>query len=347
LLVVERRISRPPTPDVPIWSKRLRWTVAAEVVLVLGVFVAVGQMTSLQPARDVMVARSQQVSIPFEVDEGTAQLLLAPGTVGVNHFRLEVPEGHLTPETEALLRLTISARDDLGTKEIQLSRVSGNAFEYHGSELSIAGDWKITLILREPGAAPISAVAEQGIGTTAPEADVPGTPWRFASFGGVAGLLLAIVGIGGMIVAVVSGKGPLRKESAGIGATALVLGAILLVQARVDPVLTGAGSEDAINPDDTAMVERGKAVYAANCLSCHGVDLRGSGPAAAGMRPPPADFSQPHTMVHSVEDLVYWIRNGKQGTDMPGFDDVLSDQDIRDVLSYIEAQQQQFDSLTD
>jgi putative copper resistance protein D len=94
------------------------------------------------------------------------------------------------------------------------------------------------------------------------------------------------------------------------------------------------------------MVARGEAIYAASCQSCHGADLRGSGPAAAGLDPPPADFSAPHTMVHSTEDLVYWIRHGKQGTAMPAFDGELSDQDIRDVLAFIQARQQAFQSAT-
>lgn len=344
LLVIERRIRRAAASRVPVWSSRLRWTVATEAVLVLGVLVAVGQMTSLQPARDVMIQRSQQVSVLFDLEQGGAQLLLAPGTAGVNHFRLEVSEDQITAETEVLLRLTLPARDALGTSEIQLSRVSGNAFEYHGSELSIAGDWEITLILREQGAAPINAVAEQTIGTTTPDIDVPGTPWRFESIGGVTGLILMILGFGGMVIAVYAGKSTLRKESAGLGIAALALGTVLLLQARVDPVLAVSDAAGAINPDDTSIVERGEAIYAANCLSCHGADLRGSGRAGSGMQPPPADFSEPHTMVHSPEDLVYWIKNGKQGTGMPGFDDVLSNQDIRDVLSYIAAQQQQFET---
>jgi len=38
--------------------------------------------------------------------------------------------------------------------------------------------------------------------------------------------------------------------------------------------------------------------------------------------------------------MVYWIEQGKQGTGMPGFQSVLSDQDVRDVLAYIKNQQQ-------
>ena len=49
-------------------------------------------------------------------------------------------------------------------------------------------------------------------------------------------------------------------------------------------------------------------------------------------------------MVHDEATLVYWVRNGKQGTAMPGFGDTLTDQEIRDVLSFVERRQRAFAS---
>jgi copper transport protein len=324
-----------------IWSRRLRWTIGGELALLLVVLVVVGQLTSLQPARDVLTERSQQITVPFQTDGGDSTLLVAPGIAGINHFRLEVEGAPLPADTEALLRLTIPDREDLGTKEIQLARVSGNAFEHHGSELGIADDWRITTIIREPGTVPITAERTVTIGTTAPDVDVPGHPWRFETIGGVSGLVLILLGVAGFVIAVAAGQSRrTRQESGGLGVAALLLGIVLLVQARIDPALANAAGTDAIDPTNMAMVTRGEAIYASACLSCHGPELRGDGPAGAGMEPPPADFLQPHTMVHSEEDLIYWVRNGKQGTGMPAFGDMLSDQEMLDVLSYIEHRQQ-------
>jgi len=36
----------------------------------------------------------------------------------------------------------------------------------------------------------------------------------------------------------------------------------------------------------------GRALYNGSCASCHGLDGRGDGPAAAALRPPPADLTQ-------------------------------------------------------
>ena len=341
LLVIERKIAKKISDEAAdIWGKRLRWTVAAEFILILGVIGAVGQMTSQEPARDVLIERSKQISVSYPDANPPSKLLLAPGIAGVNHFRLEVGGDSLPTETTALLRLSMPENTNLGIKEITLSRVAGNAFEYHGSDLGIVGDWKIMMILREPGKAQVEATAETAIGATAPKVDVPGAPWRFKTTGGVTGLFLILIGIGAVAFAVYSGRGRSRKETGGLGLAALALGIMLLLQARIDPILAVAAGDGAVNPNDVAMVERGKGVYTTSCLTCHGADLRGDGPAGAGMQPPPADFSQPHTMVHSDEDLVYWIENGKQGTAMPAFGSKLSDQDVRDVLAFIKNQQQ-------
>ncbi|MGB3328780.1 MAG: copper resistance protein CopC [Thermomicrobiales bacterium] len=346
LLVIERHLRRKlDDRQATIWSTRLTWTVSAELVLLLAVLGAVGQMTSQEPSRDVVVTRAQQIAVHYDDATPPSTLLIAPGVAGVNHFRLEVggaSTASLPMDTTAVLRLTLPGNEALGTKEITLSRVAGNAFEYHGSDLGITGDWQIKMILRKPNTDQVEATQTVAIAATPSQEDVPGTPWRFETTGGVSGLVLLLVGLGALAFAVMQAQGRLRKETGGLGAAALALGIVLLMQARIDPILAVGSAQGGIDANDVAMVERGSDVYKTYCLSCHGADLRGDGPASAGMSPPPADFSQPHTMVHSDSDLVYWITNGKQGTAMPGFRSNLSDQQIRDVLAFVKNQQQTF-----
>jgi cytochrome c553 len=91
------------------------------------------------------------------------------------------------------------------------------------------------------------------------------------------------------------------------------------------------------------MVARGEQVYDTYCMSCHGPELRGDGPLNESLNPPAADFAAPHTFVHSDNDLIYWIKNGKQGTAMPGFAAQLTDQEMRDVIAFIQNWQANFD----
>ena len=103
-----------------------------------------------------------------------------------------------------------------------------------------------------------------------------------------------------------------------------------------------------IDPRDTAQVEEGREVYAHHCAKCHGADLGGE-PNWQTRKPngelpaPPHDASG-HTWHHTDEQLFALIKHGMARfappgykTAMPSYVGVLSDSDIRAVLSYIES----------
>ncbi len=90
--------------------------------------------------------------------------------------------------------------------------------------------------------------------------------------------------------------------------------------------------------------ERGKLIYARRCALCHGEEGDGAGPGAERLNPPPRDFTEGQykfkttgfdDIVPNDADLFRMIRDGMPGTAMPGWGDMLSDQDIRDVIAFI------------
>ncbi|MHA1565911.1 MAG: ethylbenzene dehydrogenase-related protein [Alphaproteobacteria bacterium] len=90
--------------------------------------------------------------------------------------------------------------------------------------------------------------------------------------------------------------------------------------------------------------ENGEAVYAKRCLQCHGEDGDGLGPGADRLNPPPRDFTFGLYKIKSSafdddiandEDLLRVIRDGMPGTAMPGWSDLLSEQDMWDVITYV------------
>ena len=90
--------------------------------------------------------------------------------------------------------------------------------------------------------------------------------------------------------------------------------------------------------------ERGEEIYAKRCIGCHGEEGDGVGAADERLNPPPRDFSLGLYKFKTTAfdddipndgDLVRMIRDGMPGTAMPGWSDVLSEQEILDLVAYI------------
>jgi len=344
LLVVTRRLrTAAADPAVDAWSWRFTTAIAAEATLVVLVFFVVGRLTAQAPAREALAQESGRVVVAFQDDGQIATLSLTPGGVGPNHYRLELGSGHDhgagpgAPPVEAVLRVELDSPEaETGQKEIRLTQAAGGAFEGHGSEFSIAGNWEIEAIVRQEGQRDWRATATQPITADGAAAELPGPPPRFGE-NGVVGLLLLVAGIAGVVFALQGGGGgriAFRKESAGLGAAGLALGLVLLLQAQVPAGQAAAGAVAALPADDPAVV-RGAALFAANCVACHGPAGTGDGPAATGLERPPADLTAPHALVHRDEDIAYWIANGIPGSGMPAFAGQLSQEEIGDIVAYV------------
>lgn len=106
------------------------------------------------------------------------------------------------------------------------------------------------------------------------------------------------------------------------------------------------GSINAFAVAQPGDLESGAGIYAKRCTGCHGVDGDGFGPAWERLLPPPRDFTlgmykittlQHDEFVPPDEDLVRIINEGMPGTSMPGWTDVLSDQEIVDLVTYVKS----------
>jgi cytochrome c oxidase cbb3-type subunit 3 len=81
--------------------------------------------------------------------------------------------------------------------------------------------------------------------------------------------------------------------------------------------------------------KRGETIYRQLCLRCHGEKLDGRGPEAQYLKVAPADLQSTSSRVKSDWELLVIVAHGLMFTPMHGFRDVLSEQDIKDVVSYI------------
>jgi mono/diheme cytochrome c family protein len=77
---------------------------------------------------------------------------------------------------------------------------------------------------------------------------------------------------------------------------------------------------------------RGAEIYKANCVTCHGAEGEGDGPAGAALRPPPANLKVMAPQ-HSDGDLAWKITEGRGA--MPPWKGALSEEDIWNVVNYL------------
>ncbi|MCC6278711.1 MAG: cytochrome c [Oligoflexia bacterium] len=86
---------------------------------------------------------------------------------------------------------------------------------------------------------------------------------------------------------------------------------------------------------NTESIERGRAVFAKYCQSCHGVTGQGNGPDAQEFRLHPANLKNVAKALPNHYIFIQ-INEGKSGG-MPRWKDLLTSQDAADVTQYIQS----------
>ena len=97
-------------------------------------------------------------------------------------------------------------------------------------------------------------------------------------------------------------------------------------------------------PDTPATVAAGRALFAANCVICHGPQGLGDGPAAFTLQPRPFNL-QVHVPQHAPGELFYWISEGIPSTAMPAWSVIdpatgkpkLSDTERWEIIRFLQA----------
>mgnify|MGYP005607603613 CR=1 FL=1 len=80
---------------------------------------------------------------------------------------------------------------------------------------------------------------------------------------------------------------------------------------------------------------KGKSIYQAKCVTCHGAQGKGDGPIGKQLKPPAGDFTSAESKKKSDAELLDVIQNGKPKTAMVAWKSQLSEAEIQDVLAYV------------
>jgi putative copper resistance protein D len=136
--------------------------------------------------------------------------------------------------------------------------------------------------------------------------------WPFVLIGSqivVLGLVLALAALA---------LGPRMRLPILAGGAVLVLAGLVMA---VPPFVTDAYPttyQRPLVPYQAGAIAAGAALYARECVACHGPTGAGDGPAGRALTPAPSDLRAHHAALHTAGDLFWWITHGRRG--MPAFD---------------------------
>lgn len=88
------------------------------------------------------------------------------------------------------------------------------------------------------------------------------------------------------------------------------------------------------NPLGADASTEGAKVFKTNCETCHGVQGHGDGPISEALDPKPKNLAELQAV--AGDDYLFWrIAEGKPGTSMPPWKNILTEEQVWQVVSFV------------
>ncbi len=330
--------------DVAPLIRRLRWAVAAEAMLGVGVLLATAVLAASEPARETYARQPRPIDLTGEIEDVNTSLNINPGRPGVNTFVMRLDDGTGQPPADVqrvILRFTYLDQD-LGSGNLVLARRDDGSYGAVAGNLSTEGTWQVEPILRRRGREDARTGFRLSMASTETAAQAPwldSAPALGLVRGQAAAAGLVALGLG-LVVWISRVRGVKRRERAVLYAASFavtLLGGVLYSRVVAAPSAT----PDMLSvrnpiPPDAQSLARGRELYQEQgCVGCHGVAGRGDGPLARNLQPRPADFRAHMAAGHTDGELFNWVTNGVPETAMPAYGGQLSEADRWHVINYV------------
>ena len=315
-----------------------------EAGLGLAVIVASAVLTQLPSPASAQPEIEQKDNTVVETvvrGEVVASLEISPNLVGFNTWTATIRGDDENPVEVLLLRFRY-ADPSVGPVVVPTTPIADDQFQLEGAYFGLPGEWTVEMELRRASGDDLIMAVRTDV-----ESGYQASPFATDS-GGALGLPLTQMdwnGVGALWAFVLGGLawfnrphirrlcGPRGGDAAFVsGLLGLIVAVVLLTGLHVEPGRTLA------NPVERTAesVERGAALFAANCASCHGETGAGDGPLADSLPAPPANFTV-HVPFHPDGVLFAWITDGIRGTGMPSWSPQLSDQERWQLVNFLRA----------
>ncbi|MYD16063.1 MAG: c-type cytochrome [Chloroflexi bacterium] len=328
----------------PVLVRRFSRMMRAEVALGLVVIAVSGVLTQLpSPASAQPEVEQKDNTIVETVARGdvVASLEISPNLVGFNTWTATVDAPSENLVEVMLLRFRYQDRS-VGPVTVATSRLADGRFQLEGAYFGLPGEWTVEMEMRRASGndliAGVRSSVESGYQASPFAADRGGAlalPLTQMDWNGVGALWAFLIAALAWInrPQIRARWGPRGGDAAFAGGVlGLIVAVVLLTGLHVEPGRTLANpvvrTEESIN--------RGEALFARNCASCHGEQGAGDGPLADTLPAPPANFTV-HVPFHPDGVLFAWITDGIRGTGMPAWSPQLSDQERWDLVNFLRA----------
>jgi mono/diheme cytochrome c family protein/uncharacterized membrane protein len=321
--------------------------VRVEVGVALVLMVSVAVLVQTPAPRGTAPSTAFQPQLPFTTTTSADDLYIhaqvSPNVAGDNRFWLHLYHEAGTPIGEVqLVRLLFNYRDvQLGQSSVDLTPLGQNTFQAEGAYLNQPGNWDLSIYVRRRGLD--DTLAQLSLVVPAPTGTLAGsTPWQNPVPVVPASLLASGVLLALGLVPLLW-RGPLERLGRWAYARLQLTGGVALMAAFAFSVVgviewRNRPPAEVTNPIPASAesLALGQALYADNCVPCHGPIGLGDGPVGRTLRPPPANL-QVHMVpgVHSDAQIFEWISNGYPESPMPAFKDVLTEDERWNLINYI------------
>jgi mono/diheme cytochrome c family protein len=335
----------------------IRTLLGAELMVAILAVAVAATMVTIQPASarrpvlnapPIMPAHFSEVVGPVRAH--LAVSLPAPGQQAYR-VTLRRADSEAPPPDVQKVFLTFAAPAGAGLAEQRVELVEdelGGLWLAAGPYTPLVGDWSLELTIRrsgaldesvsvpltvlDPGAAQLGPPPDSGIGAPA----VLAATWGLVP-AGAAGWLVPLAMLAFLLGTWRLRPSTVRDVTRGMTAALLVVAMLAtgsrdLVAAANVPRAEELAEQE---PLPSADPEHGRAIYLANCASCHGIALDGDGPVRTI---PPAGPLGEAVRSASDAELSYRISYGVAGTAMPAFAGSLTAEERSDLIGYLRQQ---------
>ncbi|MCB0012609.1 MAG: c-type cytochrome, partial [Anaerolineales bacterium] len=333
--------------------RRFNNYVRAEAILAFLIILAAGFLTDAQRGADAPLLADEggRAILQQQVEDLTFTMTIEPALVGNNVFDIAVTDAAGQPVSdisEMDIRFTF-LEQSLGASEAVPEELDTGLYRLEGAFISLIGEWQVEVAVRRPGSydafAPYRLNA--GLGGAIQDAQAERSLWD-ALASTTTLLNNAIIGFGLILLGLIWFGFTFRVADSRVQLIPLLAFSLAAFWIGGQQLNTFFGTEytpskflnNPVLPDQTS-IQQGQAAFEAECASCHGIQGLGNGEAALGLNPAPANFTDGHTDAHSDGDLFFWIRNGKEGTAMPAFNEQYTETETWHIVNYVRRLSQQ------